>query len=259
MWDEFGQVLQRVHELNQQDSSRRSSASRSSANGNASLLAVGDEFGAPLSERLEQACRNIKKDGGLDVEALNATATPASARFHTELTQLVLGPAAASVKGILSFMHADEQAVMKCLAHDHGVAAIEKEINARGTPTDRECVAYVLHGQTGKSQRVFQNGVMDSTRPPGMRLADFLKTPQAKAANLTLGHVLALRLYTTQCYHSLNTPLRAAMSKAKPHPFPVTIHLLTEGIKRLRAVDGETEAGRASKVLWRGLRNVEIG
>ena len=89
--------------------------------------------------------------------------------------------------------------------------------------------------------------------------------PESKAARLTIGMVLALRLYTTACYTSLNNPLRGldadfkprTLSAEQPHPLPVTVHLLTEGVKQLRAVEGASASGGTEHVtLWRGLRSV---
>ena len=218
--------------------------------------------------------------------------TAAVKRFQGDVTQLVVGPALASVKGILAFIHADEQAVLACLAQDHGVSQIEREFTKHGTAVDRECFQYIRHGRTGESKKVYDNGVMDSGRKKGMRLEDFLSSSQARAASLTVGMVLALRLYTTACYASLNTPLRAKMSAANPHPFPVTVHLITEGstsprleyesapfppsppppplptifafaprvaVKRLRAVEGSASSANDALTLWRGMKNVEIG
>jgi len=46
------------------------------------------------------------------------------------------------------------------------------------------------------------------------------------------------------------------LSDENPHPFPVTMDLLADGIKRLRA--NETENAEETIVLWRGLRNVAL-
>ena len=50
--------------------------------------------------------------------------------------------------------------------------------------------------------------------------------------------MLALRLYTTAAFVSINNPLRelVAASRVEPHPFPVTVAFISEGIKRLRAI-----------------------
>ena len=81
-----------------------------------------------------------------------------------------------------------------------------------------------------------------------MRLADFVDHPDARVAALSDAHVLALRLYTTLVYKSINTPLRklahtpaAGSASARPHPLPVTVAFLSEAIKKLRAVAGASQ------------------
>ena len=85
----------------------------------------------------------------------------------------------------------------------------------------------------------------------GMRLADFVDHPDARVAALSDAHVLALRLYTTLVYKSINTPLRklahtpaAGSASARPHPLPVTVAFLSEAIKKLRAVAEPRRATR---------------
>jgi predicted secreted protein len=100
----------------------------------------------------------------------------------------------------------------------------------------------------------------------GMRLVDFLETPQAKKAKLGLEHILVLRFYTaTPVSFALNAPLRnfkrdeATGLVVKPirmggeNPFPVTVTVLSEAIKRLR--DSE---GKKVVILWRGLKNMNL-
>ena len=83
-------------------------------------------------------------------------------------------------------------------------------------------------------------------------------------AMLRLEHVLALRLYTaTPVSFALNNPLRnfkrdgAMVMKpirmGDEHPFPVTVTVLNDAIKRLR----DTE-GKAVVTLWRGLKNMDL-
>ena len=78
----------------------------------------------------------------------------------------------------------------------------------------------------------------------GLSLDDFVQMRQAQDAKLSVEHVLALRLYTcTPVSFVLNNPLRAfkrdtSGNVLKPvqmeaeHPFPVTIFLIHEAIKR---------------------------
>ena len=75
---------------------------------------------------------------------------------------------------------------------------------------------------------------------------------QARAARLGVGMVLALRLYSTAVYMSINAPLR----EGTEHPMPVLVHVLTEAIKRLRTVEGRDATQNEPLTLWRGMRNV---
>ena len=45
---------------------------------------------------------------------------------------------------------------------------------------------------------------------------------------------------------------------AAPHPFPVTVAYLTDGIKRLRAVHAVAEDAYDAGDYWRGMRDVEV-
>ena len=75
-------------------------------------------------------------------------------------------------------------------------------------------------------------------------------------ANLTEAHVVALRLYTSAAYISLNSPLRD-LNRTEPHPFAVTVAFINEAIKRLRAVGAATAGAQSAVTLWRGMRNLK--
>ena len=162
---------------------------------------------------------------------------------------------------IAHFMHANEQRVGLAVNQDDGgVSAVESEFAAAGTADDRFCLQYVLYGKTGDAAgRRWANGVMDVTRAAGLTLDYFVRCDEAVAARLSRGHVLVLRLYSTAAFASLNNPLRdPELSDDKPHPFPVTVHLLTDAIKRLRAVEGEAATSNEHVVLWRGMSNRSV-
>jgi hypothetical protein len=134
----------------------------------------------------------------------------------------------------------------------------------------------VLHGRAGSSPARFANspyprdcdehGVRrDRTAGDGggMRLSDFASLPDARSVGLSEAHVLALRLYTTAAYQSINAPLRDAARTAE-HPFPATVFLLEQALKKLRAArlhraehaaDGEATQ---PLVLYRGMRYMDV-
>ena len=68
----------------------------------------------------------------------------------------------------------------------------------------------------------------------GMSLDAFTQTPPALASGLKRAHVLALRLYTSPVYRNLSKPLHDGCSAQRPHPYPATVALLTEALKKVR-------------------------
>ena len=191
------------------------------------------------------------------------------------LTELAFGRPVDAAIGLNAWMGLPDRQVHAGMAR--GIEAIVDEFARCGTEEDLMCLAYVLYAPTGSCTHAFPNGRMDAMRRPGALLEDFAAHPSAREAGLELEHVLALRLYTTACYKSLNGPLRDAARGPRTsciprepqrcHPFPITITFLSEGIKRLRAVGVHRSSSSASssngattpRDLWRGLRNVELG
>eukprot|EP00961_Rhodomonas_salina_P052204 701031-Rhodomonas_salina.1 len=134
--------------------------------------------------------------------------------------------------------------------HPNKFAAVVEEMQTHGTALDKEWLAYVL-SEGASEKEVPGIGIRDRGRKAGVRLKDFEEAPEARRAKLKPEHVLALRLYTTPCFASLNAPLRnfkrdpssaqilLPVELAAPHPFPVTIFLITEAIKKLRDAGGD--------------------
>jgi len=144
-----------------------------------------------------------------------------------------------------------------------GVEAIEEEVRASGNKEMIECLDYVLHCTAGVGERAdiqFSNGKRDRGRR-GETFEYFCSHPDAAAAELSRAHVLALRLYTTAAFRPLNQPLRFP-KEGEPHPFPATIAFISDGIKKLRAVEAkqvkESEDVLEARDLWRGMCNLEI-
>ena len=134
-----------------------------------------------------------------------------------------------------------------------GTRAIEEEFASGGTDDDKENLDYVLHQRAGTSGKEFDNGVRDEGRC-GETLADFMQHPSTIKAELREAHVVALRVYTTAAFRSLNGPLRDS-TRTTPHPFAATLFFLTDAIRKLRAV----EVASANLDLWRGMRDISVG
>ena len=186
-----------------------------------------------------------------EVETLRSTslraaeaATPTSGKYAANAADLLLSEPTDAARGVASQLGVPYLELLGRMAR--GVRTIEDEFEAHGTEEDRRCLHYVLHEEAGAHEEMQEPG------RGGKRLAYFVQHPNARVAGLEEVHVVALRVYTSQAYASLNTPLRSGDGGSK-HPFAATVAFIAEGIKRLRAVH---EGGHTSRRLWRGLRNI---
>ena len=199
-------------------------------------------------------------------------------RFATSPTELRFGRPAAAALGVEHYMCVTREVVPQGLLD--GTAAIVREVSAGGSDEDNECLEYVLRAEAGSSERTYQGGLrrdcgesgtvlacrtvsdgQGGTR--GMRLEEFVSHPSAQLANLTEAHIVALRLYTTQAFRSINNPLRDGerFERGEPHPLPVTVALIRDALVKLRAVEAERSriSGLSAKrniELYRGMKDV---
>jgi hypothetical protein len=182
--------------------------------------------------------------------------------------QLTSGSPAVAALGLKDFMRCTPTFVMPS-AEEDGVAAIEAEFERAGTDEDKECLDYVLRRVAGASERRFTNAnrrrdcdendiVLPSRKDKAF--VDFVNDPNARVAHLRPAHVLALRLYTTAAFTSLNAPMRRlalpSATDRDAHDFPVTLLFLHEAILKLRAV-GAAESDEPLD-LWRGLKALRV-
>ena len=203
-----------------------------------------------------------------------STSRPSRNRFSESINLFEYEAPVQSAGSLRTLLSVDER--WQVPRDDDGVNAIRDEIRRYGTRTDKECLEYVLKRPAGSSSKFFDNskyprdhdasGVRsDRLRPDGngMTLEDFVNHPESVRAELKLPHVLALRLYSTAAYKSLNEPLRP--SRRRKHPMPATMYFLHEGIKRLRKnqvasppADGRWSGIGNEQELWRGMPQVRI-
>ena len=195
-------------------------------------------------------------------------------KFGSSTTELIFGQPKQAAQGINQLLRVPEHTLYQGLSN--GVASIVNELTRNGTDVDRECLEYCLHGRAGSSPKLFSNspaprdcdedGNVRADRLTGqgvgMMLADFVNHPSSQTAKLNEAQVLALRLYTTAAFDSLNAPLRDK-DRAWPHPLAITVKMITEAIKQLRAneahsADDSDERSARANDLWRGLRDSHV-
>lgn len=192
---------------------------------------------------VEEAARRFRAAGAGALEPSSAE-TPVepqhgSDRFTAEPRALIFGRPQDAALGVAHYMCVP----LNSLPLSDGVAAIEREVHTHGTPTDQECLHYILHESAGSSPRVFQDGLKRDCGPDGavlpsrragdgggMRLSDFVAHPHSVAAHLEPAHVVALRLYSSAAYSSLNRPLRDVRryDAREPHRMPATVTFIDQ-------------------------------
>jgi len=180
----------------------------------------------------------------------------------TGIGVITVGKPGSAARGLDACLKLDKRELHERLSR--GVDAIVSEVAACGDAEVQECLDYVLHRPAGSSPLVFPNSPYprdsdadglraDRKRPDGLGcvLEDFVHSDEACHAELTVAHVVALRLYSTAAFKALNAPLRD-FKRTEAHPLAATVCLLAEGIKKLRALDTENRP----LDLWRGMRNL---
>jgi len=84
--------------------------------------------------------------------------------------------------------------------------------------------------------------------------------PEALKARLSLAEVAALRIYTSCLFGYINGPFRRKenlLGFQAPHPVAVTVTLIRDGIRKLRA----NHVGQSQKdavCFWRGMKDLQI-
>ena len=191
-------------------------------------------------------------------------------RFVGDAKDIIVGKPETAATGIWRYILADEHAVHEQLSR--GVACVKDEWE-RGfqagcvTSEDLNNLNYILEQCAGSSDMHFQNGwqrdrdpltgelLQERTRHDGtgMKLEDFVASRSAQRAGLDVTHVLALRLYTTSAFRSINNPLRKLEHRSdastprldRPHPLPCTVFLISDGLKKLRVATRDSRGETA--------------
>ena len=81
-----------------------------------------------------------------------------------------------------------------------------------------------------------------------INLNTFLRQPIAKDANLTRGHVLALRLFSSRIGRKVNAALHDGCAPNRPHPMPALVIQLYDAVWKLRLAQIEMRHAAKRKV-----------
>lgn len=135
----------------------------------------------------------------------------------------------------------------------HPMASIEREFMQNGTEIDKKNFETVMDGTYRNPPDA--DGKLDKTPPK--TIGELMLSPDVQTAGLKKHHVVALRLYTTKSYESINKPMRKD-PPTKPNPFAATTFFISEAIKKLRAVDAHKPDRNEPMVYWRGLDGMSL-
>ena len=182
-----------------------------------------------------------------------------AAKFNSTAGRtLRVGPPEAAAHGIWAALGLEQGGARGIAIVSDGVGEITREFTTRGKhcdESDERRFAYIFGQRAALLEQ--DNGVKRDIGHEGMALEDFLKQQDARKAKLTTAHVLALRLYTSNSYWRINSPLRVGCTEANPHPHAATTYYIQDGIMKLRATRAHDAA--AARTFWRGLEDMGMG
>ena len=193
---------------------------------------VSQGRGGVLTEPEEKEIRET-----VAMEKAIGTPSVNSARYVGDPSDLVTGRPVDAVLGLESRMNVSR------LGHNEYHQLLGKEVEgirdeviqlSKSLEKSLEICAVLRFILDAEGSEQFVDKGMQS-----VQLSDLLLHSNAKAANLTLAQVAALRLYTTIVYQLMNDPLRdnARYSQGKTCPLAATTWFASEGIKKLRALN----------------------
>lgn len=173
------------------------------------------------------------------------TTVSAASKFTAK--QIIFGKPEEAAYGLPDFMGLTDNDLVQY--HTDGMLAVVDEISRNGNSEDRENLKMILAGHYYKQGT---NATADSR----LSLDELMQHPAAVAARLRKHHVLALRMYTTSTFKSINEPMR---QRVRPHPLGATTYFISEAIKLLRVVKGAaSKALIGDQVYWRGLADLKL-
>lgn len=170
---------------------------------------------------------------------------------------MVLGENTLAAIGLTSIMGVDPK-TFRDLKGERAIKKMVSEFKKSGTlwpgdeQSDEQNIAGLINGS-------YCNPGTTTPLPSLAELMQTIEVVRLKKHGLQSHHVLAIRLYTTSSYRSINSPMRQKPHAQLPHPFAATMYYITTGLKILRAAQGEdTVNASKEQCFYRGLRDLQI-
>jgi hypothetical protein len=167
---------------------------------------------------------------------------------------IVLGKSTLATKGLSTLLGVDP----KTYVHVRNkMKVIKREFAKHGSAEDRENLACLLNG-TYQTPPDSKHLAADPCPMLPSVHAVHKSASEVQIAGLGIHHVLALRLYTTSTYRSINDPMRASPPQL-PHPFAATLYYIAEAISMLREVQGKDPLlYNTEQIFWRGMKDLQV-
>lgn len=180
------------------------------------------------------------------VPCLNVEANQSTSKFVAPV--MVLGKNTVSAQGLATIMGVHPKTYRDIR---NKVAKIVKEFKKSGTAEDNANISNLMAG-------TYANPDTPADILPSV--ADVMESsPEVEVAGLHLHHVLALLLYTTSSYKSINDPFRNQPYPQLPHPFAATLYYISDALTKLRTVQGANQShANREQIFWRGMIDLRV-
>jgi hypothetical protein len=188
--------------------------------------------------------------------ALNAQQPQDQPQSKFVAPTMSLGKSTLAAKGLDVLLGVDPKTYMHV---KRKVKVMLKEFAKNGTDEDNNNLKTLIEG-TYKHPPNSDGSPLtaDDIRGQSMTMEELMKCSDVRDAGLETHHVLALRLYTTSTFRSINNPMRQS-PPVLPHPFAATMYYISDALSKLREVQGKDETVRnETLVFWRGMKDLQI-
>lgn len=183
------------------------------------------------------------EDSSTDAVQSKAAATTKSSKFVAK--EMVLGDPKFMVIGLTAIMGVDVT-TYKDLKEEKAIQKMKSEFKKSASAEFNQILEGIINGAPG-----IESLAVMMAKP---------KIAGLKAYGLLSHHVLAIRVYTSDCHKSINDPLRTHNKEHPrlPHPFAATVYYITHGLRKLQAASGDDTTSSSESIYWRGVADVGI-